>query len=214
MEKKFNTNSNTYIIIYSVVLVVIVAFCLAFVYTSLKERQDANVALDVKKQVLAALDIRDFADDAAAEEAYQQTVEKTDTLDAGTKRIVYLCNVNGEKKYVLFVKGMGLWGPVWGYIALNADKTTVYGTYFNHEGETAGLVAEIKDSRNWQNLFKGKTAYADGKPVLGVKKANDIRPEEKASTVDAITGATLTSDGVNLMLQSCLADYQDYLSAE
>lgn len=214
MEKKFNTNSNTYIIIYSVVLVVIVAFCLAFVYTSLKERQDANVALDVKKQVLAALDIRDFADDAAAEEAYQQTVEKTDTLDAGTKRIVYLCNVNGEKKYVLFVKGMGLWGPVWGYIALNADKTTVYGTYFNHEGETAGLGAEIKDSRNWQNLFKGKTAYADGKPVLGVKKANDIRPEEKASTVDAITGATLTSDGVNLMLQSCLADYQDYLSAE
>ena len=214
MEKKFNTNSNTYIIIYSVVLVVIVAFCLAFVYTSLKERQDANVALDVKKQVLAALDIRDFADDAAAEEAYQQTVEKTDTLDAGTKRIVYLCNVNGEKKYVLFVKGMGLWGPVWGYIALNADKTTVYGTYFNHEGETAGLGAEIKDSRSWQNLFKGKTAYADGKPVLGVKKANDIRPEEKASTVDAITGATLTSDGVNLMLQSCLADYQDYLSAE
>ena len=214
MEKKFNTNSNTYIIIYSVVLVVIVAFCLAFVYTSLKERQDANVALDVKKQVLAALDIRDFADDAAAEAAYQQTVEKTDTLDAGTKRIVYLCNVNGEKKYVLFVKGMGLWGPVWGYIALNAAKTTVYGTYFNHEGETAGLGAEIKDSRSWQNLFKGKTAYADGKPVLGVKKANDIRPEEKASTVDAITGATLTSDGVNLMLQSCLADYQDYLSAE
>ena len=214
MEKKFNTNSNTYIIIYSVVLVVIVAFCLAFVYTSLKERQDANVALDVKKQVLAALDIRDFADDAAAEAAYQQTVEKTDTLDAGTKRIVYLCNVNGEKKYVLFVKGMGLWGPVWGYIALNADKTTVYGTYFNHEGETAGLGAEIKDSRKWQDLFKGKTAYADGKPVLGVKKANDIRPEEKASTVDAITGATLTSDGVNLMLQSCLADYQDYLSAE
>lgn len=214
MEKKFNTNSNTYIIIYSVVLVVIVASCLAFVYTSLKERQDANVALDVKKQVLAALDIRDFADDAAAEAAYQQTVEKTDTLDAGTKRIVYLCNVNGEKKYVLFVKGMGLWGPVWGYIALNADKTTVYGTYFNHEGETAGLGAEIKDSRSWQNLFKGKTAYADGKPVLGVKKANDIRPEEKASTVDAITGATLTSDGVNLMLQSCLADYQDYLSAE
>ena len=214
MEKKFNTNSNTYIIIYSVVLVVIVAFCLAFVYTSLKERQDANVALDVKKQVLAALDIRDFADDAAAEAAYQQTVEKTDTLDAETKRIVYLCNVNGEKKYVLFVKGMGLWGPVWGYIALNADKTTVYGTYFNHEGETAGLGAEIKDSRKWQNLFKGKTAYADGKPVLGVKKANDIRPEETASTVDAITGATLTSDGVNLMLQSCLADYQDYLSAE
>ena len=214
MEKKFDTNSNTYIIIYSVVLVVIVAFCLAFVYTSLKERQDANVALDVKKQVLAALDIRDFADDAAAEAAYQQTVEKTDTLDAETKRIVYLCNVNGEKKYVLFVKGMGLWGPVWGYIALNADKTTVYGTYFNHEGETAGLGAEIKDSRSWQNLFKGKTAYADGKPVLAVKKANDIRPEEKACTVDAITGATLTSDGVNLMLQSCLADYQDYLSAE
>ena len=67
MAKKLNTNNNAYIIIYSVVLVLIVAFCLAFVYTSLKERQDANVALDIKKQVLASLDIRDFADDADAE---------------------------------------------------------------------------------------------------------------------------------------------------
>lgn len=67
MAKKLNTNSNSYIIIYSIVLVVIVAFCLAFVYSSLKEQQDKNVALDMKKQVLAALDIREFADDADAE---------------------------------------------------------------------------------------------------------------------------------------------------
>lgn len=212
MAKKFNTNSNVYIIVYSMLLVVIVAFCLAFVYTSLKERQDANVALDVKKQVLAALDIREFADDADAEAKYVQTVIKTDTIDVETKKIVYTCDVNGTRKYILYVKGMGLWGPIWGYIALDADKATVYGAFFNHEGETAGLGAEIKDSRAWQQLFKGKKAFDGGQVVLGVKKSTDIRPDEKQTTVDAVTGATLTSDGVNLMLKDYLAGYSEFLN--
>ena len=122
MAKKFNTNNNLYIIIYSIVLVVIVAFCLAFVYTSLKDKQEANVALDVKKQVLAALDIREFADDADAEEKYKQIVVAVDTVSAEKKAIVYTCKLNGEDKYILSVNGMGLWGPIWGYIALNSDK--------------------------------------------------------------------------------------------
>lgn len=212
MAKKLNTNNNAYIIIYSIVLVVIVAFCLAFVYTSLKDKQDANVALDVKKQVLASLDVREFADDADAEAKYAEIVEATDTVDAETKSIIYTCKLNGEQKYILSVKGMGLWGPIWGYVALNADKETVFGAYFNHEGETAGLGGEIKDSKAWQDLFKGKTAVKDGNIVLGVKKATDIKADEKSYTVDAVTGATLTSNGVDEMLKVSLAKYMNFLN--
>lgn len=212
MSKKLNTNNNAYIIIYSIVLVVIVAFCLAFVYTALKDKQDANVALDVKKQVLASLDVREFADDADAEAKYAEIVEATDTVDAETKSIIYTCKLNGEQKYILSVKGMGLWGPIWGYVALNADKETVFGAYFNHEGETAGLGGEIKDSKAWQDLFKGKTAVKDGNIVLGVKKATDIKADEKPYTVDAVTGATLTSNGVDEMLKISLAKYMNFLN--
>lgn len=212
MSKKLNTNNNAYIIIYSIVLVVIVAFCLAFVYTALKDKQDANVALDVKKQVLASLDVREFADDADAEAKYAEIVQATDTVDAETKSIIYTCKLNGEQKYILSVKGMGLWGPIWGYVALNADKETVFGAYFNHEGETAGLGGEIKDSKAWQDLFKGKKAVVDGNIVLGVKKATDIKADEKDYTVDAVTGATLTSNGVDEMLKQSLAKYNDFLN--
>ena len=211
MAKKFNTNNNLYIIIYSIVLVVIVAFGLAFVYTSLKDKQEANVALDVKKQVLAALDIREFADDADAEEKYKQIVVAVDTVSAEKKAIVYTCKLNGEDKYILSVNGMGLWGPIWGYIALNSDKQTVFGAYFNHASETAGLGAEIKDSKAWQDQFKGKTAYADNTVLLSVKKATDIKPEEKPYTVDAVTGSTLTCNGVNNMFKESIALYEDFL---
>lgn len=214
MAKKLNTNNNAYIIIYSIVLVVIVAFCLAFVYTSLKEKQEANVALDVKKQVLASLDVREFADDADAESKYAEIVQATDTVDAESKSVIYTCKLNGDTKYIFYVKGMGLWGPIWGYVALNSDKETVYGAYFNHEGETAGLGGEIKDSKAWQDLFKGKKAVADGKPVLGVKKSTDIKDNEKDFTVDAVTGATLTSNGVDLMLKESLAKYSEFLNAK
>ena len=212
MAKKLNTNNNAYIIIYSVVLVLIVAFCLAFVYTSLKERQAANVALDIKKQVLASLDIRDFADDADAEAKYAAIVQKTATVAAETKSVIYYCQLDGQQKYILYVKGMGLWGPIWGYIALNADKKTVYGAYFNHDSETAGLGAEIKDSKAWQDLFKGKTAVENGNVVLTVKKSTDIKPEERNSAVDGVTGATLTSNGVDLMLKDGLSKYADFLN--
>ena len=212
MAKKFNTNSNLYIIIYSIVLVVIVAFGLAFVYTSLKDKQEANVALDVKKQVLAALDIREFTDDADAEQKYKQIVLKVDTVSAEKNAIVYACKLNGEDKYILSVNGMGLWGPIWGYIALNSDKQTVFGAYFNHASETAGLGAEIKDSKAWQDQFKGKKAYADHTVLLSVKKATDIKPEEKPYTVDGVTGSTLTCNGVNNMFKESIALYEDFLN--
>ena len=201
-----NTNSNTYTIIYSAIIVVIVAFLLAFVSTSLKEKQEANVQLDIKKQILNSLNLRDLSDDAA-EAKYKEVVKSEENVD-GQK--VFSCVVDGKTKYVIPMKGMGLWGPIYGYLAINDDKNTVFGAYFNHDSETAGLGAEIKDSRAWQNKFQGKKIFKEGSEdiALSVKK----KVEDPATQVDAVTDATLTSDGVSLMIQEGLKPYVKFLT--
>ncbi|MBQ9357175.1 MAG: NADH:ubiquinone reductase (Na(+)-transporting) subunit C [Prevotella sp.] len=197
---KLNTNSNAYIIIYSTILVVIVAFLLAFVSQSLKPMQDANVALDQKKQILNSLNLRDL-DDAEAEARYSQVVKSEEQVEGMT---YYNCEIDGRQKYVFPLKGMGLWGGISGFIAVDDDLNTIFGAYFNHEGETAGLGAEIKDSQEWQERFSGKKIFgADGSLAIGVVKNVD----NAESQVDAVTGATLTSNGVNDMLRSGLAAY-------
>ena len=193
---KLNTNSNAYIIIYSAILVVIVAFLLAFVYQALKPMQDANVALDVKKQILYSLNIRDL-DGAEAEAKYAEVVKNEKDVDG---RKVYECQIDGQQIIVASLKGMGLWGGISGYIAVDKDEK-VYGAYFNHESETAGLGAEIKDSQEWQEKFIGKKIFDEsGNVVLSVVKKVD-NPETQ---VDCVTGATLTSNGVDAMIKDCL----------
>jgi NADH:ubiquinone oxidoreductase, Na(+)-translocating, C subunit len=229
------TNSNSYTIIYSVIIVVIVAFLLAFVFQALKPMQDANVALDKKKQILNSLNIRDL-NDAQADAKYKEVIvadrvidEKGKVLLPGTtggedagfkleskdykegKLALYICRVNGETKYVVPVYGMGLWGPISGYIALNADKSTVYGVYFNHESETAGLGAEIKDNKAWQEKFQGKKLFKNGDDkaiALSVEK----KVEDPTTQVDAVTGATLTSNGVRDMLHEALGKYLVFIN--
>ena len=196
------TNSNSYTIVYSIVIVVIVAFLLAFVSSSLREKQEANVALDIQKQILNSLNLRNL-DNEAASAKYKEVVKGTEEKN-GMK--YYVCEVDGQKKTVYTVKGMGLWGGISGFVAVNDDDNTIYGVYFNHEGETAGLGAEIKDNVKWQEKFRGKKIHKDGQDgiQLGVVKgaqAND------PNNVDAVTGATLTSNGVDDMLKKGLANF-------
>lgn len=202
---KLNTNSNAYTIIYASVLVVIVAFLLAFVASSLKETQDKNVALDTKKQILSALNLRDCADpEAEWAKVLGEQSQDAEVLEA---------NIDGEQKLVVKVKGAGLWGPIWGWVAIDKDGETVYGTFFNHEGETAGLGALIKESK-FQDSFKGKKIFADGNVALGVYKSGKAPATLSTDNyVDAVTGATLTSNGVNDMLQAGLAEKQAEIEA-
>ena len=204
---KLNTNSNAYIIIYSTILVLIVAFLLAFVSSSLKGQQDKNVALDTRKQILYSLNMRDTLasmNDDQINAFYEQVVTKTDSVadEKGKKKAnLYYATVNGEQKYVLPLKGQGMWGGISCFLALNADKNTVYGAYFNHESETAGLGAEIKDSQAWQEKFIGKKIFDEnGNVILSVVK----KVEAPESQVDCVTGATLTSNGVDAMIKDCL----------
>ncbi len=199
---KLNTNSNSYIIIYSAILVVIVAFLLAFVYKALKPMQDANVELDVKKQVLYSLNIRDL-DGSAAEAKYAELVN--DTMDFAGQKIL-MAEINEEPIMIFEMKGMGLWGGISGYMSAHFDPETmnfkVYGAYFNHESETAGLGAEIKDSQEWQEKFIGKRIIGEGSDgkdhvVLSIVK----KVEDPETQVDCVTGATLTSNGVDEMIK-------------
>ena len=200
---KLNTNSNAYIIIYSAILVIIVAFLLAFVYQALKPMQDANVALDIKKQILYSLNIRDL-DGSAAEAKYAEVVKQEAERD-GQK--YYLCEIDGEDILVVSMKGMGLWGGISGFVSIHGDETpTVYGAYFNHESETAGLGAEIKDSQAWQEKFIGKKVFVDGSDTHDVALSVVKKVDDPTTQVDCVTGATLTSNGVNDMIKAGLKD--------
>jgi Na+-transporting NADH:ubiquinone oxidoreductase subunit C len=186
--------------------VVVVAFLLAFVFQALKPMQDANVALDVKKQILNSLNLRGL-DGQEAEQKYAEVVVSEVEKD-GVK--YYGCKIDGQTKYVFPLKGMGLWGGISGYVSIDEDGK-VYGAYFNHESETAGLGAEIKDSQEWQEKFIGKKIYDEqGNVVLSVVK----KVEDPETQVDCVTGATLTSNGVDAMLKDCLkAAAQNMLKA-
>ena len=229
------TNSNSYTITYSIILVLIVAFLLAFVFQALKPMQDANVQLDQQKQILFALNQDRNMTNEQAVELWKKIIIADDIInsdgkvveagkqggvDAGFKLnskdakegklALFRCKVNGEVKYVIPIYGNGLWGPINGFIAINGDKRTVFGAYFNHESETAGLGAEIKDNADWQAKFKGKKLFTDDnnqKIALSVEK----KIEDPKTQVDAVTGATLTSNGVTEMFHSDKGGLQPYV---
>ena len=221
-----NTNSNSYTIIYASVLVIIVAFLLAFVNSSLRDLQGKNVELDTKKQILSSLGIREVEDP----EAKFAEVVKEDMLVAEDGSLkpyegsfvtgyekaykekgeahLFVCEIDGQKKYVIPVYGSGLWGAIWGYVALNADKNTVYGTYFSHASETPGLGAEIA-SEPFQNEFKDKNVM-DGESIgLSVVKNGKVVNAEYQ--VDGISGGTITSVAVDQMLKNCMGQYTEFL---
>ena len=227
-----NTNSNTYTIVYASVMVVIVAFLLAFVSSSLKDKQNENVALDKKKQILSALNVDLKGADAA--KLYSELVLQEPILDYATGAVkaetgafdvdsktenakpvqdrnipLFVCQVEGATKYVLPVYGAGLWGPIWGYVALNDDKSTVFGVYFSHAGETPGLGAEIT-SMPFKSQFPGKQITKEGELTsIAIVKPGKIA--EGVDYVNGISGGTITSQGVDAMLKDGLGQYVNFL---
>ena len=234
-----NTNKNSYTIIYASVLVIVVAFLLAFVSSSLKPTQDQNVALDKKKQILAAVNIRGLQSAADVEAKYNEVVAsdmvvkadgsvvkegkrkdkdgfKVENKDLNENNLpVYICKVNNETKYVIPMTGRGLWGGLWGYIAVNADLKTVYGAFISHESETAGLGALIAEEK-FQDQFKGKHIFADTtsqQVALTVVKNGKVEAGKENYQVDGITGATLTSVGVANMVTQGIQQYLGYFES-
>ncbi|MCF8362114.1 MAG: NADH:ubiquinone reductase (Na(+)-transporting) subunit C [Prolixibacteraceae bacterium] len=228
-----NRNGNTYTFIYASVMVIIVAAILSFTAITLKPFQDRNVEIEKKQNILAAINIETSAEEA--EDLYAETItdsytlnsegEKTDgdafTIDLKKQQAKPLderqlpifeadLGDNGIK-YVIPLRGSGLWGPIWGYVSLNNDFNTIYGAIFDHQGETPGLGAEITTDA-FQEDFKGKTIFnEDGEFVsLVVAKAGQNAPEQHK--VDAISGGTITSKGLQDMLYDDLSAYLEFFN--
>lgn len=220
-----NTNSNSYTIIYASVIVVIVAFILAFTNSALKSKQLENERLDKMKQILSALKVDTKGQDA--QKLYTDYVKKDMMLDANgatvsetggfdnkenDKFTLYVAEVDGKTKYVIPVNGTGLWGAIWGYVALDDDKNTVYGTYFSHASETPGLGAEIATAP-FQNQFQGKHIKKDGN-IVSIAVVKPGKTAEGQDYVDGISGGTITSVAVENMIKSNLANYTKFLTKE
>ena len=213
-------------------MVIIAAFLLAFVASVLKSPQEANVANDKRGQILSSLNIRNVND---VTDEYNKVILHDLILDANGQVIkedggfqveskyitaknpadkklpLYVAKVNNDTIYVVPLYGRGLWGGISGYLALKKDFDTVFGSYFTHESETAGLGARIVEEE-FQEKFIGKKAFSDStfqKVALVLSKKIE-NPEHE---VDAITGATLTSNGVSEMFQTSLLPYQKFFSA-
>ena len=119
--------------------------------------------------------------------------------------------MDGQTKYVVPVYGAGLWGAIWGYVSLNEDKNTVYGTYFSHASETPGLGAEIA-TEHFQDEFKNKQVLEGESIALSVVKNGKV--ENPDFQVDGISGGTITSNGVDAMLKGCMAHYTKFLTSK
>ena len=207
-------------------MVIIAAFLLAFVASVLKSPQEANVANDKRGQILSSLNIRNVND--VTDEynkvilhdlilnANGQVIKEDGGFEVESKDItaknpadkklpLYVAKVNNDTIYVVPLYGIS------GYLALKKDFDTVFGSYFTHESETAGLGARIVEEE-FQEKFIGKKAFSDStfqKVALVLSKKIE-NPEHE---VDAITGATLTSNGVSEMFQTSLLPYQKFFSA-
>lgn len=228
-----NKNSNAFTMIFSAVMVVVVAVLLALAAILLGPFQARNVKIEKMRNILASIGVT--SDAKEAERLFNQYVKEQVVLNnkgekiksettafdidlkkeldklktgEGDKQLFPLFVFNKEDSvyYVIPVRGKGLWGPIWGYVALEGDMNTVYGASFGHKSETPGLGAEI-ETAEFQNQFAGKKIFDESGKFVSVKVVKGGASSTNTHGVDALSGATVTSNGVSEMLQKILGNY-------
>ncbi len=228
-----NRENSGYTIIYAAVMVIIVALGLAFTHQVLNEKQTANVHIDKMQQILRSLNIDASA--AEAQEQYNALVKNAYLIDnegnkvEGTEGItpddpafsteagdenaaglpVFEAQIEETLVYIIPMRGTGLWGPIWGYLSIEDDGSTIYGAEFGHASETPGLGAEIVRP-SFRSQFVGKELIKEGqfRSVAVVKPGNTATDRDY---VDGISGGTITSKGVNAMLLQSIGAYEKFL---
>lgn len=229
-----NRQGNTYTVIYSVILVVVVGVVLSFIYQALRPTQEENIANDTKRQILAAARIVPQKGESVAE-LYSKHIVDSYIVNFEGKKVesdksafdvnvgnqvklpedkrelpVFVCQTADGMKFIIPVYGAGLWGPIWGYIAFDKNGNTIYGAYFAHEGETPGLGAEIEKPA-FSDQFEGKNIFNDKDEFVSVAVAKAGQAPANREYVDAVSGGTITSQGVQKMLENSLAPYSAFL---
>lgn len=222
-------NKNSYTLLFSTLMVIVVAAVLAFTANSLKPLQDSNEEQEKMQDILSSVGIEvsraeagDVYHDYIVEELVIHNNEAIDGLEAFEIEIgkeikkpveernapLYIANIEGDTYYIVPLYGSGLWGPIWGYISLENDLATVFGAVFDHEGETPGLGAEVRE-RSFGNQFKGKRVLDTDENLVGIKVIKGSASNEYE--VDGISGGTSTSIGVEDMILDGLKGYIPFL---
>jgi Na+-transporting NADH:ubiquinone oxidoreductase subunit C len=224
-------NSNLYTFIFAVILVVGVAAALAFTATTLKPLQAENVKKEKMQNILSTIGVNVSRDEAGVqfmdfvkeELALNADGSVNENVDAFKIELMketkmpqeeqvfplYIAEKDGKKFYVIPLFGAGLWKEIWGYIALDDDKNTIVGASFDHAGETAGLGAEINQSW-YEDQYIGKTIFDENNNFVSVKAVKGGAKSGDMHGVDAISGGTITSDGVTNMVTERLENYLPY----
>ncbi len=232
--------SNSYTFIYSTIIVLVVATSLALVATALKPAQDKNVEVEKKQNILASLHInsnRSNAEELYGQyitDSYtlNSRGEKVSGVDPFTvnlraelrkqpsaRSLPAFEAKKGDTAFVVIpVYGKGLWGPIWGYVSFKREKdvagglphfNTIYGVMFDHKSETPGLGAEINQPF-FMNPFNGKKVFNEKNEFVSVDVVKGGADPDSPHEVDAISGGTITSKGLEAMLDTCLVSYQSF----
>lgn len=232
-----NKESNKYTFVFSIIMVVVVGTILSSLSLGLKPLQEKNLEVKKKMDILTAVGVD--ADRSNGDKLYDEYIVGSYVISAKgevledkeafeidvqkqirDKKIkpkdrlypIFEAEKKGEKMYVLPVVGKGLWGPIWGYVAIGSDKQTIVGVSFDHQGETPGLGAEINQD-DFQDRYQGAKISEDGK-FKETKLVKDGSGDDHPQKVDGITGGTITSKGVEEMMNRTMKVYQSYFSAK
>jgi len=224
--------TNRYIFTFATVMVAAVALILSTAALLLQPLQERNAEIEKKRNILASVGVE--ATEDTAEEKYEEFITGSFALNSDSEKVedanpfevdvrkeqkkplddqlfpVFIATLEGgENSYIIPLEGKGLWGPVYGYISLKEDMRTINGVTFDHKSETPGLGAEINES--WfEDQFIGKKLFEDGEFVsIMVQKGGAEEGDPHA--VDAISGGTITSKGLEAMLYDCLVHYVEYM---
>jgi len=227
-----NVNKNSYTIGFASVMVIIVAALLAYTSISLTPYQDRNIELEKKQNILQSVGVEVERDNS--EIIYSQYIKEELILDdkgnvldgsafdvdlgvevkkniADQKLPLYISILEDSSRcFIIPLRGKGLWGPIWGYIALKEDVNTVLGAVFAHSSETPGLGAEINQSF-FQEPFRDKKIFNSDDEFVSITVIKGGAPDGSMHAVDGISGGTITSDGVTDMIKERVSRYLPYI---
>ncbi|MFL2591376.1 MAG: NADH:ubiquinone reductase (Na(+)-transporting) subunit C [Flavobacteriaceae bacterium] len=232
-----NKDSNFYTFLFSLLMVLVVASSLALTSESLKEKQNENVVKEKMQNIISTIGVKSDRDQA--QELYKKYIKselallRDGTVDVNKDAFLidlsteikkdinqqryplFVAEMDEKKYFIIPLRGSGLWDAIWGYVALEDDMSTIKGIVFDHKGETAGLGAEI--TQQWfQDRFVGEKIFNSSSKLVGInvsKLNNDPKNLDKNDhEVDAISGATITGDGVSDMIMERLNHYISYFN--
>lgn len=229
-------DSNKATFLFSGVMVVVIAVLLSVAAISLGPYQQRNVRIEKMENILSSVSIE--TNPKEAEKLFAMYITEQIVLNKNGEAVkggtpafdidlkkeldkaktgladkelfpLFICHKDEKSFYIIPVRGKGLWGPIWGYIALEGDMNTVYGVSFGHKSETPGLGAEI-ETQAFQKQFTGKRIFDEEGQFVSVKVVKGGVSPENTHGVDAVSGATITSDGVTEMVKRTLNNYVPY----